>query len=295
MADKKLSKAPILGHEASGIVEKVGSKVTKLKPGDRIAVEPNNYCGKCTFCIHGKNNLCYAEPNVEIPPRDGLFQQFYTTRASLIHKIPDDMPLEVAAFTEPLACVLHGVIRSRVKAGEDVLITGAGPVGLLSALAAKAYGATNIVITDINPLRLEIAKKIGIENTLLIDPKDDPVAAVPDVVKILGNEPDVTLECTGFESALRLAIAVTVLGGRIGLIGLGASQVNVPLSTAAIKELELIGSSKYGNTFALSLKLLASKQIDPRGIISHKLNLDNLPQAFDLLSKGQGSKVLIEF
>lgn len=294
MANKALAKPPILGHEASGTVEKVGPKVTTLKPGDRVAIEPNVYCGKCHRCVIGNNNLCQGD-NVEIPPRDGLFQQYFIHPSNFTHKIPEDMSLEVAAFAEPLACVLHGVIRSRVSAGEDVLVCGAGPVGLLSALAAKAFGASNVAITDINPLRLEVAKKIGIKDTILVDPKSEPESPVAQIVNIFaGKPPDVTLECTGFESALRLAIAATNLGGRIALIGLGATQVNVPLSTASLKELELIGSSKYRNTFPLSLKLMANKQIDPSGIISHKIKLENLRDAFDMLSKGQGSKVMVE-
>lgn len=292
MGNKSLSKPPILGHEASGTIEKVGSKVTKLKPGDRVAVEPNAYCGKCNHCIIGNNNLC-QEDNVEIPPRDGLFQQYFINRESLTHKIPDDMSLEVAAFAEPLACVLHGVIRSRVAAGEDVLVCGAGPVGLLSALAAKAFGASNIAITDINPLRLEVAKKIGIK-TYLVDPKKDNEVVSNEVIQLFGRSPDVTLECTGFENSIKLAISATKLAGRIALIGLGATTVTVPLSCASLKELELIGSSKYRNTFQLSLKLMASKQIDPSEIISHKIKLEKLPDAFDLLSKGQGCKVMIE-
>lgn len=293
MGNKELSKPPILGHEASGTVERVGSAVTHLKPGDRVAIEPNVYCGDCSLCRQGKNNLCQAD-NVEIPPRDGLFQEYFVHPAVFTHKIPDTMSLEVAAFAEPLACVLHGVIRSKLQAGDDVLVCGAGPVGLLAAISARAFGAGNIVITDINPLRLQVAKALGIHNTYLVSRDKSNEQATKEVLKLLPSAPRITLECTGFESSMQLAISATGLDGKIALIGLGATQVNVPLSTASLKELELIGSSKYRNTFQLSLKMMASKQIDPSSIISHKIKLANLPEAFEMLAKGQGCKILIE-
>lgn len=292
MGNKALSKPPILGHEASGTVEKVGSAVTHLKVGDRVAIEPNVYCGDCTLCREGKNNLCQAD-NVEIPPRDGLFQEYFVHPACFTHKLPDTVSLEVAAFAEPLACVLHGVIRSKLQAGDDVLVCGAGPVGLLSALSAKAFGATNVVITDINPLRLDVARSLGIQ-TYLVSRDKSTEDATNDILKMLPAPPRVTLECTGFEASMKLAISATAFDGKIALIGLGATQVNVPLSTASLKELELIGSSKYRNTFQLSLKMMATKQIDPSLIISHKMKLVQLPEAFEMLSKGQGCKILIE-
>lgn len=207
----------VLGHEASGIIVSVGSQVDHLVAGDRVTMEPAGYCGKCVHCTAGNNNLCHMNTTESLEP-EGFFQNYIVYPSYLCHRLPDSMTLEEGAMVEPLACALRGVLRARVKPGEDILILGAGPIGVLSAQACKSFGAHKIVITDINPERLVLAKETGsVDETYLVVREKDQATQVRELTYLMGRSPDVTLDCTGMESCLRLAIDVTRRGGRVGL------------------------------------------------------------------------------
>lgn len=204
--------------------------------------------------------------------------------------------MEAAAVTEPLACVIHAIKRSGLTCGQRVLVCGAGPIGLLSALSSHAFGASKIVITDINQKRLDYAKNIGIVNGYLITPAKDQEQQKKDIVEMFGGKsPDITLECTGFQPSVRLAIDVTKFCGTIALVGLGAEYVDVPLTLASMKEINLIGTAKYDSaSFQRGLSLMASGVIKGEGIVSHRVKLENFQEAFDLIVRGEASKVLIQ-
>eukprot|EP01126_Amoeba_proteus_P058606 TRINITY_DN757_c0_g1_i8.p1 TRINITY_DN757_c0_g1~~TRINITY_DN757_c0_g1_i8.p1 ORF type:complete len:247 (+),score=29.69 TRINITY_DN757_c0_g1_i8:3-743(+) len=151
----------ILGHESSGIVEDVGQGVQHLKRGDRVAMEPGVPCRLCTYCRNGKYNLCPEMKFFATPPIDGTLANFIEHPADFCYKMPDHMSFEEGALLEPLSVAVHSCQRGRVTAGSHVLITGAGPIGLVSLIVARALGATKVVLTDMLPSRLEIASKLG--------------------------------------------------------------------------------------------------------------------------------------
>ena len=293
MGDWKITEPTVLGHEASGVIVQIGSNVSNVKVGDEVTLEPNDFCGFCEACIVGDNQLCQATDN---PIRDLYLQEYTTVNARKCTKLPVGVSLEAAAVTEPLACVIHAIKRSGLTCGQRVLVCGAGPMGLLSALAAKAFGASKIVITDINEKRLEHAKSIGIESGYLISKDNPPAQQCKDIIEMFGGKaPDVTLECTGFQAPIRLAIDVTKCCGIITLVGLGAEYVDVPLTLASMKEINLIGTAKYDSaSFQRGLALMASGAIKAESIVSHRVPLTDFQKAFDLIVKGEASKVLIQ-
>ncbi|XP_054723766.1 sorbitol dehydrogenase-like [Uloborus diversus] len=200
----------VLGHESSGTVVRVGSKVTHLKPGDRVAIEPGVPCRMCEFCKSGRYNLCHEVKFCATPPVDGSLCQYYTHAADFCFKLPEHVSLEEGALLEPLSVAVHACERARVTAGKTVLVTGAGPIGLCNLLTAKALGATRILVTDISESRLEVAKKLGASHVVCVGGKDAGASA-EEIRTSLGAPPDITVECSGAESSVRLAILVGAL------------------------------------------------------------------------------------
>lgn len=291
-----LQQPHILGHETSATVVKVGDNVKNVKVGDRVTLEPAIPCYSCEACRRGENNLCpYADDKVVgSPPKDGCLQRLFVHPADLLHKLPDKMTMEEGALVEPMACVVHSIRRAQVSVGHTILITGAGPIGLLCMLTAKAYGARKVCITDINPGRLDHARRIGADHTYHVKRDVDPKDMAVEIEKLIGDKPDITLECTGVESALRLSLNVTKPGGRVALVGLGPEFVSVPLCMASLRQVDIVGCARYNNTFPLAIELIASGKVDAKQVVTHKFPLKESTKAFENVVKGEGSKVLIQ-
>lgn len=292
-----LQQPHILGHETSGTVEAVGSNVTNFQIGDHVTLEPAIPCNACDWCLGGENNLCpHADDKVVgSPPKDGCFQRWYVHPASLCHKLPKNMTLEEGALVEPLACVVHAVQRAQITVGQNVLVCGAGPMGMLCALAAKVWGAGKVLITDINPKRLEQGKKCS-DLTLLVDTKVDHATLSQQVQNVLGGPPHITLECTGVESSLRLALTTTRPGGKVALVGLGPQFVSVPLCMSSLRQVDIVGCARYNNTFKLAIELIASKRLPVLDtVVTHRFPMKDVVKAFETVISGEGNKVLIQF
>jgi L-iditol 2-dehydrogenase len=286
----------VLGHETSGTILKIGTNVKNVAVGDKVTLEPAIPCFGCTFCRDGENNLCpYADDKVVgSPPYNGCLQRFFVHPAELIHKLPDNMSLEEGALVEPMACVVHSIKRSQITVGQNVLICGAGPIGLLCMLTAKAYGAGKVCITDLNPGRLAHGKQIGADFTYVVERDVDPKTQAAQIIELMGGKPDVTLECTGVESSLQMSLNVTQSGGRVVLVGLGPEYVKVPLCMSSLRQIDIIGSARYNNTFPLAIDLIASGRVDAKSVVTHKFPLEKSEDAFQNVIKGEGSKVLIQ-
>lgn len=286
----------ILGHETAATVIKVGDKVTNVKPGDRVTLEPAIPCYSCEACRRGENNLCpFADDNVVgSPPRNGCLQRLFVHPADLLHKLPDNMTMEEGALIEPMACVVHSIRRAQITVGQNVLITGAGPIGLLCMLTAKAYGAGKVCITDLNPGRLDHAKRIGADFTYEVKRGVDAKEMAKQIEELMGGKPNTTLECTGVESALQLSLNVTKPGGRVALVGLGPEFVNVPLCMASLRQVDIVGCARYNNTFPLAIELISSGRVDAKQVVTHKFPLEDSSKAFENVVRGEGSKVLIQ-
>eukprot|EP01089_Gocevia_fonbrunei_P019273 TRINITY_DN6775_c0_g1_i1.p1 TRINITY_DN6775_c0_g1~~TRINITY_DN6775_c0_g1_i1.p1 ORF type:complete len:356 (+),score=61.50 TRINITY_DN6775_c0_g1_i1:33-1070(+) len=276
----------ILGHESSGVVAEVGSDVKSLKKGDRITLEPGVTCKKCRYCKEGRYNLCEDIEFFATPPYHGSMANYVVHPADLCFKIPDHVSFDEAAMCEPLAVGVHACRRAGVAMGSKVLITGAGPIGLMSLLAAKAAGAVEITLIDVKQDRLDVATKLGA--TAVINATSDVVSEL--AAKGLGPI-DITIECSGAEPAIRTAIRATRSGGVVVLVGLGPPEIKLPLVDAAIREIDIRGVFRYANCYPIALGLIASGRADVKPLITHHFEVKDVVKAFEVAG-GAGDGVI---
>ena len=245
----------ILGHEAAGIVLRVGPGVTNVKEGDRVAIEPNIVCDNCFLCRDGRYNLCQDVQFSGVYPADGSLQRFKSHPAKWLHKIPDHMNYAQGALLEPLSVVMHGITSCGLALGRGVSIHGAGPIGLAALSCARASGAHPIVITDLESNRLEFAKKLVPScTTYQVDRNLDAEGNANKIRAIFGagpvsetkaseNEyqaPGRTIECTGVESSVATAAYACRRGGTVMVIGVGKSMMdNVPFMHLSLAEVRI--------------------------------------------------------
>lgn len=217
----------VLGHEGAGVVTFVGTHVTDLKLGDRVAVEPGQPCHECYQCSTGSYNLCQEVKFSGAPPNNGSIRRYHVHHSKYLHKLPDSLTFSDGALLEPLSVVLHSFERAPLRLGAPALILGAGPIGLIALIAAKASGAWPLVITDIDASRLQFAKSIVPEcETYLTPLGNTPEANAGEIIaifeKVLGSEqPSNIYECSGVHSAVNTAIYACRRGGTVMLVGVG--------------------------------------------------------------------------
>jgi len=283
----------VLGHESAGVVAKCGKKVTNLKIGDRVAIEPGVPCRYCDNCKSGKYNLCKDVIFCATPPVDGNLCRYYTHAADFCYKLPDHVTLEEGALLEPLSVGVHACRRAGVTLGTTVLVCGAGPIGLVSLMVAKAMGASNILVTDIAENRLELAKTLGAHHTVKITPGTEVADIVKQVEAKMGVRPDVTIECSGAESSIKLAILGTKSGGCVLLVGLGPSEVTVPIVDAATREVDIRGVFRYANCYPIALAMVASGVVDVKKLITHHFTIEETKEAFETSRTGAGGAVKV--
>jgi L-iditol 2-dehydrogenase len=258
----------ILGHEVSGEVTSVGEGVDNVRVGDRVAVEPGTPDRSCEECRAGRYHLC---PNLEFlatPPYDGALLQYLAMDARCYFPIPDSMSYEDGALIEPLSVGLWGCQRANLQAGDDVLITGAGPVGLLAAEAARALGAGSVTLTDISDYRLGVARDHG----FAVEKSDAPTSRTFDVL----------LECSGATGVLASGLGRLHEAGRAAVIGLAKSEeVPLPLSTLNWKEITISMVNRYKDTWPLGIALVSSGRINLEGLVTHSFSLPQTAAALE--------------
>jgi len=287
-------KAPmILGHEAAGVVSKVGKNVTNLKVGDRVAIEPGVPCRYCNFCKTGRYNLCKTIFFCATPPDDGNLSRYYCHAADFCFKLPDHVSLEEGALLEPLSVGVQACRRAGVTLGSTVLICGAGPIGLVNMLVAKSMGASKILLTDIAENRLAKAKELGANFTVQIKPGQSAEETAQIIEETLGQQPDITIECSGAESSTKLAILATQSGGVVTLVGMGPPEVKAPLVNAAIREVDIRGIFRYANCYPAALALVASGTVDVKPLITHNFKLEETLEAFETSRTGAGGAIKV--
>lgn len=282
----------VLGHESAGKVLKVGPNVKNLKEGDRVTIEPGVPCRRCDFCKTGRYNLCPDVIFLATPPVHGSIARYHTHAADFCFKLPDHVTYEEGAFCEPLSVGVHACRRAGVTIGSKVFITGAGPIGLVSMLAAKAMGADAIIMTDISQSRLDFAKKIGATHVVLA--ANDSQATAKLVTETLGSMPNISIECSGAESSIQATFYATVSGGVVVLVGLGRPLASLPIVNAAVREIDIRGVFRYANCYPAALSLIASGRIDVKPLITHRYNITESVQAFEMAESGQAIKVMIQ-
>lgn len=271
----------VLGHEFCGTVAQVGEDVENVSTGDRVVVDPNIPCRSCPHCQGGRPHLC-EHPQAIGVTRDGGLSETVTVPASQLYRVPEGLPPEAAALTEPLACVLHAVDLSGVLPGERALVLGAGPIGVLAAALLVAAGSSGVLVSEPDPARRERVREFG---------------ATPISPEELDGQGDfgVVLECVGRPETMRQAVESARAGGTIVWVGVAPPQAEVSIRPYDIFRRELTIRGTYTNPFTMerSLALLASGRIDWRKVITHRLPLDRFDEAWEAHRAGDGLKVCV--
>ncbi|XP_049573888.1 sorbitol dehydrogenase [Syngnathus scovelli] len=294
IGDFVLTKPLVLGHEAAGRVVKVGSAVKHLQIGDRVAIEPGVPREMDEYFKNGRYNLSPSIFFCATPPDDGNLCRYYAHNANFCFKLPDNVTFEEGALIEPLSVGIHACRRAGVALGSTVLICGAGPIGLLCLLVAKAMGASQVVITDLFPERLAMAKNLGADFQLTVKREDGPQQLAKKVEDLLGAQPHITIECSGVESCIQTAIYATRSGGVVVLVGLGSETVTIPLLNAAVREVDIRGVFRYCNTWPMAIAMLASGKVNVKPLVTHRFPLEQAIQAFEITRQGLGIKVMLK-
>ena len=260
----------VLGHEASGVVVEVGASVTRLAVGQRVSVEPGVPDFSCGQCLAGRYNLCEDMRFYATPPIDGAFAELVTVHEQFAHPVPDTLSDDAAALLEPLSVGLWACRKGEVGAGTRVLVTGAGPVGLVAMQAALALGAASVTVTDVNPHRLALARELGATDTL-------DVSASP--VSSSGLSVDVLLECSGHPPATADAIRAVAPAGRVVLVGMGGDEMTLPVSRIQERELTVTGTFRYAHTWPAAIALAASGRVQLDRLVTGHYGLDQVRDA----------------
>lgn len=293
----RVPKAPrVLGHEATGVIDKVGSKVKGVKVGDRVFVSHHVPCNQCRYCQRGSHTACHTLHTTNYYP-GGFSQYIRVPKINIdfgIYKLPEDMSFEEGTFIEPLACVSRGQRLSGLKKDDTVLIIGGGISGILHTQLAKFKGLENIVVADINPYRLELAKKFGATQTL--NAKEN----LPQKLKEINNGrlADQVIVCTGATSAALTALDCVENGGTILFFAVPDPTVKLPVPINQFWRNEITMQTSYGaapNDLEESMRVLATKQLNIKDMITHRLSLREAQEGFRLMAEaGQSLKVILE-
>jgi L-gulonate 5-dehydrogenase len=265
----------ILGHEAVGIVEEIDENEKGIKKGDRVILDPYLYCGTCYPCSLGRTNCCEHLKVLGVQT-DGAMCEYISHPDNLMHKLPDNIPLELAPLAEPLTIALHGLHRADTKKGDHVVIIGAGPIGLLAGMAALKYGAIPIII-DMVDERLKLAKSLGIEHA--VNFKTENVADyLKEVTK--GRMAEVVLEMSGSNMGIQNTLIYASYCGRIVFTGWPTGDTALNTSLITRKELDIRGGRTSVNEFEEALNMISTGQVNVRAILSETVSFDELPIAF---------------
>ncbi len=281
----------VVGHEYFGIVERVGSEVDAFKPGDRVSGEGHLTCHFCRNCRAGKRHLCRNTVGVGVN-RPGSFAEFLVIPAENVYGIPDNIPDDLAAIFDPYGNAAHTAL-SFDLVGEDVLITGAGPIGIMAAAIARHVGARHVVITDVNEYRLNLAKKMGATAAVDVSKQD-----LKQVMQDLGMTEgfDVGLEMSGNARAFRQMLDTMNHGGKIAMLGIMPGEQAIDWSQVIFKGLVIKGI--YGREmFETWYKMVAMLQsgLDLSPIITHRYGIDDFQKGFDAMRSGQSGKVVLDW
>jgi threonine dehydrogenase-like Zn-dependent dehydrogenase len=278
----------IIGHEGTGIVESVAPGTSSIQPGDRVVIAPRITCGLCHYCRMGLDNQCtdYRTIGTTI---DGVFAPYLCAPERALFKISDNVPRDDAVLFEPLSCVVGSLARASLQAGDDVVVIGAGPMGLLIALLYRTLGAGKIIVADVAPYRLEFAKSIGVDEVL------NPVQIdlLETVRQLTTHGADIVVDAVGNQMAT--AVKLARRGGQVILFGLQPHDdqlVNQYLITRY--DLTIHGTFVGLNPFEQTIQLLESRQLKPSILITHRIPLSELNRGIELMRARKAMKILVE-
>lgn len=291
----RLREPMILGHEIAGTVTRVGADVANVRSGQRVAVNPSRPCGHCLYCHEGKQNHCldmrFYGSAMRFPHVQGGFRDVLVCDAAQAVAVPATMSAAQAAFAEPFAVCLHAVNRAGPLLGKRVLVTGAGPIGALTVIAARRAGALEIVATDIGDAPLAAVKRVGADQAINISEKD----ALARYEASKGHF-DVMFEASGNAAALTGGLTVVRPRGIVVQIGLAGGEMALPMNVAVAKEIELRGTFRFHEEFALAVALIGGGLADVMPLLTETIALKDAREAFELAAdRSRAMKVQLAF
>jgi (R,R)-butanediol dehydrogenase/meso-butanediol dehydrogenase/diacetyl reductase len=270
----------VLGHEASGVVEAVGSGVVGLAPGDHVAIQPFDPCGTCGPCASGASQRCVnnALTTIGLGFRQGAYADLIALSPQMCVKVPEDAPLDLVALAEPLAVAYHGIERSNLAGGMTVGVIGCGPIGLSAVALARTFGAGSVWAADPNPFRRELAARMGA----------DDVAAGP-------QDADLVFECAGAKGTVDLAVGAVRGGGQLILLAVNIKGDSVYPFTWVTKEAQIVACLGYTvDEYRECARLIADGEVDVAPMVTRRVSLEQTDEAFFALLDGASEgKVLV--
>ena len=306
IGDFILTSPIVLGHESSGTIVEVGTKVRNVKVGDRVAIEPGVPCRRCDYCRSGSYNLCADTVFAATPPHDGTLQKYYTVASDYVYPIPAHMSSEEGALVEPVAVAVQICKVAELKAGQKIVVFGCGPIGVLCQAVAKAAGAAKVIGVDISESRAQFARDFAADEVYINKPRlaqgQDPMEAARAVGERivadfgLREGADVVLECTGAEPCIQAGVFAARKGGMFVQAGMGKENVVFPITAACIRALTLKGSIRYSTgCYSEAVRLIAEGKIQPSKLITHRFEFGDAEKAFEVVKQAQENtlKVII--
>lgn len=263
-----MNKPFVLGHELSGTITAVGKDVDPSRIGKRVAVEPQRPCRTCKQCRAGRYNLCPEIIFYAVPHVNGAFTEYVTIQNDFAFDLPDNVSFEAGALLEPLSVAIWSCQRAQISVGSRVLVTGAGPIGVIVAQTAKAFGASEVIITDTVESRRTFALSHGASRA--IDPTKE---------SLNGLDVDVFIDATGVGKAVYDGIKAVGPNGRVILVGMGDDDVLLPVDYIQSREIWVTGIFRYTNTWPTAIELVSSGKVDLDSLVTHRFNLDQVEQA----------------
>ncbi len=289
-AENNISLPHIMGHEVAGEVVKTGSQVERLHKGDFISAETHINCGHCYQCRTGRAHICQNMKILGVHT-DGVFAEYAVIESRVAVKIPGEIPPEYASLLEPLGNAIDTVKAGSIE-GKNVLVTGAGPAGLMSIALARAFGAATITATEPMQYRRELALKMGADHAV------DPAQGLPQLVEDItrGDGVDFVAEMSGKEAAIRQGLRQLTPGGKMAILGLPKGEVKLDLNNEVIfkgVEIEGITGRKMYETWYIAKRLLQQGILNLETLLTHKLNLSEFKQGMELMEKGECGKIVL--
>ena len=291
-----LIREPLIpGHEISGTVAKAGAGVTRVKEGDKVAINPSHACGGCKACRAGRENLCasmrFLGSASVFPHVQGMFREYFLMGEQQCYPITSAVTMSELAFAEPLSVALHAVNRVGNVLGKSVLVTGGGPIGCLIVMAARLAGAANIVVTDVVDRPLVTAKTVGADRCVRADQLSGGPMAVAEAV----GEVDAALEAAGNPAAVATCLAAVMRGGRIVQVGtLPGDGMQIPANQIMVREIDYVGTFRFGVEFEWAVRYLTDRRVDVQPLLSAQYPLQEAEAAFRLAGdKSRSIKVQV--
>ena len=281
----RVSRPYVPGHEASGVVVRAARDGRGPSLGTRVALEPGIPCRRCPWCKSGRYNLCPDVVFLSAPPVDGTLSEYVALPADFAHPVPEGVGDEEAAFVEPVAVAVQAAKRSGLTAGMSIAILGCGPIGLLTLLVCRAYGATSAYLFDRLPNRLELARSLGATEAVDVSSRD-ALRSVQELTR--GRGVDVVFDTSGSASACRTAPLLAARGGVVTMVGYPESEsIEYPVVTVIERELDVRGVQRYANAYAPALALLGSGRLEVKPLVSHRFAFAQVCEAFRFASENR--------